>query len=109
MYVVMNIVEELFEDESSWYFIMCLCTVIELSTTTSNCNSKFKYNELNYNNLKSTKKPKNIKGFILVEKRKRDNVHKIKDIVKFKPKRHKLKMHLRSADGEKILTDWRAF
>ena len=24
--VVMNIVEELFEDESSWYFIMCLCT-----------------------------------------------------------------------------------
>ena len=27
--VVMNIVEELFEDESSWYFIVCLCTVIE--------------------------------------------------------------------------------
>ena len=28
---------------------------------------------------------------------------------KMKPKRRKLKMHLRSADGEKILTDSRAF
>ena len=27
--VVMNIVEEVFEDESGWYFIVCLCTVIE--------------------------------------------------------------------------------
>ncbi len=27
--VVMNIVEELFEDECSWYFIVCLCAVIE--------------------------------------------------------------------------------
>ena len=27
--VVMNIVEELFEDRSSWYFIICLCAVIE--------------------------------------------------------------------------------
>ena len=27
--VVMNIVEELFQNESSWYFIVCLCTVIE--------------------------------------------------------------------------------
>ena len=49
------------------------------------------------------KKSKNIKGFMLVEKQKRDNVHEIKDTMK--PKRRKLKMHLRSADGEKILTD----
>ena len=53
------------------------------------------------------KKSKKIKGFVLVEKRKRDNVHKIKDTMK--PKRRKLKMHLRSADGEKILTDSRVF
>ena len=28
--VVMNLVEELFEDESSWYFIVCLCALIEV-------------------------------------------------------------------------------
>ena len=53
------------------------------------------------------KKSNKIKGFVLVEKQKRDNVYEIKDMMK--PKRHKLKMHLRSADGEKVLTDSRAF
>ena len=33
--VVMNIVEKFFEDESSWYFIVCLCTVIEICVKSS--------------------------------------------------------------------------
>ena len=36
--VVMNSVEELFEDESSWYFIVCLC----LSICTQNINMREK-------------------------------------------------------------------
>ena len=43
---------------------------------------------------------KKIKGFA---------VKKSQDKIKFKPKRHKLKMQLRSADGDEILTDSRAF